>query len=79
MGRYARRRNSRNFWENPLVNLCYVISVLAFVAGIFGLFALIGGAKCLPFTLIALAVGIAMFPLAKKLNARKKDGGDGSK
>ena len=72
MGRYSRRRNNRKFWENPLVNLCYVLSVLAFVAGIFLLLGFFGGADCLAASIIALAAGVLLIILGKRLNKRKK-------
>lgn len=73
MSRYSRRRNVRNFWKNPLVNLCYTLCVLAFVAGLFLLFGFIGGADCLPASVISLALGVLLIILGKKLNKRKKE------
>ncbi|MDO5444931.1 MAG: hypothetical protein Q4F31_04850 [Eubacteriales bacterium] len=73
MGRYSRRRNIKKFWKNPLVNLCYVLSVLAFVAGVLLVFGFIGGADCLPAAIIALAAGVLLIILGKRLNIRKKE------
>lgn len=70
MGRYSKKRNVKKFWENPLPNLCFTLAVIAFVAGIFGLFALIGKAKTLPFTIIAFVLGIVLVVAGKKLNER---------
>ena len=70
MGRYSKKRNVKKFWENPLPNLCFTLAVIAFVAGIFGLFALIGKAKALPFTIIAFILGIVLIVAGKKLNER---------
>lgn len=70
MGYYSRKRNIRKFWDNPLVNLCYVLSVLAFVVGVFALFGALGGAGtgCLIFGILALAAGVGLIILGKKLS-----------
>ena len=73
MGRYSRHRNIRNFWKNPLVNLCYTLSVLAFVAGLFLLFGYIGGADCLMAAIVTLILGVALIGLGRELNRRKKE------
>lgn len=72
MGYYSRKRNIRKFWDNPLVNLCNTLAVLAFVAGLFGLFALLGGANTLLFSIIMLAAGVLLIVLGKKFNSRAK-------
>lgn len=73
MGRYSRSRNIRNFWKNPLVNLCYTVSVLAFVIGLFLLFGFIGGADCLFAAIAALVIGVLLIILGKELNKRRKE------
>lgn len=73
MGYRSRKRNIRKFWNNPLVNLCYVLAILALVAGLFGLAALLGKADTLVFSVIMLVLGVIFIILGKKLNSRKND------
>lgn len=74
MGYYSRKRNIRKFWKNPLVNLCYTLAILAFVAGLFGLFAALGGAGTgsLMFGIIMLAAGVGLIIAGNKLKKREK-------
>ena len=73
MGRYRRKRNIRRFWEDPLPNLCFVLAILALAAGIFGLFALLGGAGSVPFAVLAFAAGILLILAGKRLKGRRKE------
>lgn len=79
MGHHSRSRNVRSFWKNPLVNLSYTLSVLAFIAGLFLLFGYIGGADCLPASIISLTLGVLLIILGKKLNKRKKEAAQAEK
>lgn len=73
MGRYSKKRNIRKFWENPVVNLCYTLSVIALVAGLFLLCGFFGGADCLWAAIIALAAGVLLIFAGRSINKRKKE------